>query len=152
MRSSTASNTTHLLLTKTLPHCHTILSSTITDHSPERYGLSSTSAAQHIDLLGQSQILSGIIQATLTAAAVFLVQGLSTALAGWNLKVVSRLLFVEGPTMVKEVERVVLCAGQVCPPQLNFPTCSGLHMTEWTSRQGYSVVHTVKTQLKVIHW
>lgn len=149
LRSGQSSRTGHLLLNQTLPHCHTALKDVILHGSSDTKKLSLSFAAQHIDLLRQSQMLRGVLQATLTAVAVFLVQGLSGALASWNLKVISRLLFVEGPVIVRELERVVSHAGEVCSPQLNFPPCSGLHLIEWISRHGYSTLHLYKTELKV---
>ncbi len=149
LRSTKITKTTDLLLTQTLPHCHATVKNLVTDGLREPSDHSPSFAAHHVDLLRRSHILCGMLQATTNTIAVFLVQGLASTFAGWKLKVLSQLLFTDGPMVVKELDKVVTLAGQVCSPRINFPPCCGFHLMECSSRRGYSTIHSCLYQLKV---
>ena len=111
----------------------------------------STAVANHIDILRLSRPLCGVLSASTRQAAVFLVQGLTAALASGNLRVVAQLLCTDGPEISRALAWTTAQAARVSSPGIVFPMCSHLHAIEYHSRTGYSIAHSLNWEIKVSH-
>ena len=147
-KTSPGKHTTHatwLLQSQVLPP----IRNSLTDAMIPLHTMDSAAVATHIDALRLSQPLCGVLSASTREVAVFLVQGLTAALASGNLRVAAQLLCVDGPEISTALAGTTTQAARVSSPGLFLPMCSHLHAIEYTSRVGYSVAHSLSWEIKV---
>lgn len=108
----------------------------------------SLTAVKHLNSLKLTRTLSAGLCSITNQMRLFVIQGLCNVLANLNLRVVSQLLFEDGPAIVSALTSSVCLSASSSSPLLLVPPSSHLHTLEWGCRARFSLLHHGCLQLK----
>ena len=153
MKAKTITKSTSVLLSHMLPHLDKPVekpAGTTSDPCPKAHrAVVPRTVSHHIDTLSLSEPVRRALGTSVNRSASYIIQGMRGALANWNLRSVTQLLFIDGPkTSIALTQTANTLARTICP-QYSFPPLSSLSAIEHRSRDAFSVAHDGLVNLKV---